>query len=96
MASRRQRRAAGGRAGGSPTHLAGLALAVNLAEPRPLAQLLGLRHGDEVDALLGAERLDELLVVGLVAVIGQDAELRLAALNRAAGGRGRGGGEGAT
>jgi hypothetical protein len=49
----------------------------------PLAELLGLSDGDEVDALLGAQSLDELLVVGLVAVVGEHAELRLAALNGA-------------
>lgn len=58
------------------THLAGLALGVDLAETGPLTQLLGLRDRQQGHVLLSAQRLDELLVVGLVAVLGQHAELR--------------------
>jgi hypothetical protein len=58
-------------------HLAGGALRVQLAQARPLAELLVLRHGDEVDVVLAAQRLDELLVVRLVAVLSKDAQLSL-------------------
>jgi len=64
-------------------HLAGGALRVQLAEPRPLPELLVLGDGDQVDVVLAAQRLDQLLVVGLVAVLGEDAELRLALLDGA-------------
>ncbi len=55
------------------SHLPCLALGVDLAQPRPLTKLLRLRHGQQADVLLGAQRLDELLVVGLIAVLRQDA-----------------------
>ena len=66
----------------APHDLPGLALLVDLAEPGPLTQLLVLRHGDQVDALLGTERLDQLLVVRLVAVVREHTQLRLPTLNR--------------
>lgn len=53
--------------------------------PNPLAELLGLCHRHEVDVMLSAQRLDQLLVVGAVAVLCQDAQLGLAPLNRAGG-----------
>ena len=65
---------------GAQSALARLALGVDLAQAGPLAQRLLLGHRDQVDALLRAQRLDQLLVVGLVAVVRQDGELRLAAL----------------
>merc|ERR1719291_153958 len=54
--------------------LPGLALLVDLAEARPLAQLHVRVHLDQRDPVLLAESGDELLVHGLVAVLGEDAE----------------------
>ena len=45
---------------------------------------VGRRGAHEIDVLLGAEALDELLVVRLVAVVRKDAELRLVLLQRPA------------
>lgn len=70
-------------------HLAGLALGVDLAQAGPLAQRLLLGHGDEVDALLRAQRLNQLLVVGLVAVVRQDGQLAVAVWGRGQEGRER-------
>ena len=47
----------------------------------PLAQLLVLRDGDEVHVVLSAQGLNQLLVVGLVAVLSQQAQLGLALLD---------------
>jgi len=69
----------------APHDLAGGALLVDLAQAAPLPELLVLGHGDERHVVLGAEGLDELLVVGLGAVTGEDAELRLALLDGPAG-----------
>jgi hypothetical protein len=43
---------------GAADDLAGLALGVDLAQPRPLAQLLGLRHRQQRHAVLRAQGLD--------------------------------------
>merc|ERR1719152_304411 len=50
---------------------------VHLAEAGPLPELLVVRHGDERDAPLLAERGDELLVRRLRAVLRKQAHLRL-------------------
>ncbi|GIL59634.1 hypothetical protein Vafri_14369, partial [Volvox africanus] len=47
----------------------------------PLAQLLVFWNGNQVDIVLSAQRLDQLLVIGLVAVLSQDAQLSLTLLN---------------
>lgn len=57
--------------------LPGVALAVDLAETDPLAELLGVLNLDQVDVVLSAESLDELGVVGFVARLGEDAEVGL-------------------
>ena len=54
--------------------LPGLALLVNLAQTRPLAQLHVAVHLDHGDAVFQAQGGHQLLVHGLVAVLGQDAE----------------------
>lgn len=66
---------------GALDNLAGGALGVELAEAGPLAELHSLGHADEVHVDLVAERLDELGVVSLVAVLGKDAQKRLAGLD---------------
>ena len=66
---------------GALDNLAGGALGVELAEAGPLAELHSLGHADEVHVDLVAERLDELGVVSLVAVLGEDAQERLAGLD---------------
>merc|ERR1719379_1257973 len=57
--------------------LAGIAVLVNLAETRPLAELLIVAYLDERHSVLRAERLHELLVRGLGAVLREEADLRL-------------------
>lgn len=49
----------------------------NLAYPSPLAQLLGLWDGEQADVVLRAERLHQLLVVWLVAVLSKHTQLTL-------------------
>lgn len=49
--------------------------------PDPLAQLLGLSNRDEVDIMFTAQCLNQLLVVGAVAVLCQHTELGLATFN---------------
>ena len=66
---------------GALDNLAGGALGVELAEAGPLAELHSLGHADEMNVHLIAKRLDELGVVSLVAVLGEDAEERLAGLD---------------
>merc|ERR550519_1779684 len=61
-------------AGGALHHLPGLALLVYLAQTSPLTQLHVGVHLDEGDPVLHAEGGHELLVHGLVTVLGQDAE----------------------
>merc|ERR1719331_2310098 len=60
-----------------PDDLAGIAVLVNLAKTRPLAELLVVAHLDERHRVLSAERLHELLVRGLGAVLREEAHLRL-------------------
>jgi hypothetical protein len=58
--------------------LAGLALLVDFAQTSPFAELLVVIDLQEVDAVLSTEGLDELDVLGLLAVGGENAEERLA------------------
>mmetsp|Transcript_10707 Transcript_10707/g.35475 ORF Transcript_10707/g.35475 Transcript_10707/m.35475 type:complete len:249 (-) Transcript_10707:63-809(-) len=62
--------------------LAGGTLLVELGEADPLAELLLVRHLHQVDPVLRAQRLDELGVLGLRAVGREDAQLRLALVER--------------
>jgi len=59
---------------GTAAHLAGLALLVDLAQTGPFAQLLVRVHADQGDLVLVAQGGDQLLVVGLVEGLGQDAQ----------------------
>ena len=68
----------GARAG---DNLACLTSRVDLAEARPLSKLDLLRNREDRDVVLGGEGLDELGIVGLVAVVSEDDELGLALLN---------------
>ena len=58
--------------------LAGVALAVDLAETSPGAEDLGVTDLDQVDLVLGAEGLNELDVLGLSAGLDEDTEVGLA------------------
>jgi hypothetical protein len=71
-------------AGRASNNLASLTLGVNLAETCPLSELLGFSDGNQVDRLLSAKSLDELLVIWLVAIVSEDTELGLTTLNGAA------------
>lgn len=57
--------------------LARVALAVDLAEASPGAENLGVADLDEVNLVLGAQRLDELDVLSLRAGLDEDAEVGL-------------------
>lgn len=63
---------------GATAHLARLALLVDLAQAGPLAQLLVGVDADQRDLVLVAQGGDQLLVLRLVAALGQDGEHRLA------------------
>jgi hypothetical protein len=63
--------------------LAGVTLGIDLAETSPLTELGVVRDSHHVDAVLGAESLDELLVGRLRAVIGKDAEVHTALVEHA-------------
>ena len=71
--------------GGTFDNLPGFALLVDLAEPSPLAQLHVAVHLDEGDAVLHAQRRHQLLVLRLVAVLGQDTQQRLTLVQRLGG-----------
>jgi hypothetical protein len=58
--------------------LAGVTLAVNLAQTSPLAELLGIGDFDKVDVVLVAKGLNKLQVLLLLARLGEDAEVSLA------------------
>merc|ERR1712046_94590 len=58
---------------GAGDDLAGVALSIDLAQTSPLAELGVVIDFEEVDGMLGAEGLDELLVGRLGAVLGQHA-----------------------
>lgn len=60
--------------------LAGVALAVDLAETGPLAELLAIGDLDERDGVLAAEGDDQLLVGLLLARLVEDAHVGLAAV----------------
>lgn len=60
--------------------LSGVALTVDLAQTSPGAEGLGVRDLEEVNLVLGAESLDELDVLLLVARLDEDAEVGLAAV----------------
>ncbi|RUO97168.1 hypothetical protein BC936DRAFT_140867 [Jimgerdemannia flammicorona] len=62
--------------------LAGVALAVDLAEAGPLAELLSVRNLDQVDIVLGAEGLDELDILLLRACLDKDRQMGLAPIWR--------------
>ena len=57
--------------------------AVALDEAGPLGELGALGDADKVDVVLGAEAGDELLVARLLAVVGEDAEVGGARVERA-------------
>lgn len=59
---------------GASANLTGLSLLVDLAQTRPLSQLLVRVDTDQGNLVLVAEGCDELLVLGLVAALGQDGE----------------------
>ena len=67
---------------GGSDDLAGVALLVDLAETSPLAQLDLVVDLEQVDAVLGAQGLNQLDVVVLIAVRGQHNEMRLAPVER--------------
>merc|ERR1712091_433827 len=56
-------------------HLDGVTLSIDLAEASPLAELHLVFDGHDWDSVLGAKRLDQLLVRSLGTVVGQDAKL---------------------
>ena len=66
----------------TPNDLPRVALAVDLAQPGPLPEHLGVADLDEVDLVLRAEGLDELDVLGFGARLDEDAQVRLALVKR--------------
>ncbi len=62
---------------GAADDLSRLALGVQLAQAAPFAQLVVGVHLDQRNLMLLAESLDQLLVQGLVAVFGEDAQVSL-------------------
>ena len=62
--------------------LAGVALAVDLAETSPGAEDLRVTNLDQVDLVLRAKSLDELDVLSLSARLDEDAQVRLALVKR--------------
>merc|ERR1719158_225765 len=60
---------------GGLDNLGGVALGVDLAETGPLSELHLVVHLHDGDTVLSAERLHELLVSGLGAVVREDAKL---------------------
>ena len=69
--------------GGALEVLLDVALGVTLHETSPLGQLGALLNHDDVDVVDLAESLDELLVTGILAVGGKDAEVGAAAVEGA-------------
>ena len=57
------------------------AFGIELAQTSPLTERHGFRNANQVNVDFVAERLDELGVVSLVAVLRQDADERLAGLD---------------
>lgn len=64
------------------TDLTGLAFFVDFAQSRPFAELLAGVDADQWDLVLAAQGSDELLVLWLVARLGQDAEHSLTSRKR--------------
>lgn len=62
---------------GAGHNLLGIALSVDAAQAGHLAQLQLGGHADQVHVLLSAQGLNQLLVVGGVGVLSQDAQLGL-------------------
>jgi len=67
---------------GAFDHLSSGALPVDLAQTSPLSELHVAVNLDERNAVLHAQGGDQLLVHGLVAVLGQDAQQRLSLVKR--------------
>jgi len=67
---------------GAFDHLSSGALPVDLAQTSPLSELHVAVNLDERNAVLHAQGGDQLLVHGLVAVLGQDAQQRLTLVKR--------------
>jgi len=65
--------------------LAGVAFAVDLAQPSPLAQLLPIRHLDQRNLVLAAQRHDQLLVRLLLTRLIEHAHVGLATIEGFAG-----------
>ena len=63
--------------------LLGIASAVELLKTGPLGKNLALLDGDNVDVVLLAQSLDQLLVARIVAVLGKDAKVSDAAVKAA-------------
>lgn len=70
---------------GATAHLTGLALLVDLAKTRPFSELLVRVDADQRDLMFIAEGSDELLVLGLIAALGQDGENSLSLVQSLAG-----------
>ena len=69
--------------GGALEVLLDVALGVTLNETSPLGQLCALLNHDDIDVVDLAESLDELLVTGILAVGGKNAEVGAAAVEGA-------------
>mmetsp|Transcript_20228 Transcript_20228/g.56032 ORF Transcript_20228/g.56032 Transcript_20228/m.56032 type:complete len:297 (+) Transcript_20228:272-1162(+) len=67
---------------GALDHLAGLALAVELGKTNPLAELLAVRNLDQADLVLLGKSLNEADVLSGVAVRRENAQVRLATVER--------------
>ena len=63
--------------GGSALHLAGSVFFVVLAVTKPFSHIVAVLNVDDGDASVLGEGFDELLVLLVVAVLGEDAELGL-------------------
>ena len=62
---------------GAANDLAGVPLAIDLAETCPGTEYFGVTDLDQVDLVLGAKGLDELNVLGLGASLDEDAKVGL-------------------
>lgn len=63
-------------------NLARVPLLVDLAEPSPCAENLGIADFDEVDLVLRTQRLDELDIFGFGTGLNEHAKMRLAFIER--------------
>ena len=66
--------------GGSSLHLTGVVLLVVLAVAEPLTEVHLLLNVDEGDTVGLGKSLDELLVLGVIAILGEDAKESLLAV----------------